>query len=50
MEQQIYQICHTCKGTGEFKKKLCLDCTGSGRVLFGFLVTEDKVEPKPKTK
>jgi DnaJ-class molecular chaperone len=46
MEQKIYRVCHNCKGTGDFKNKTCKDCDGEGRVLFGFLVDEDK--PKAK--
>ena len=51
MEQEIYQVCQKCNGSGDFKKKDCQDCDGTGRVLFGFLVTKEvelKKESEPK--
>jgi DnaJ-class molecular chaperone len=56
-EQEFYQICGTCGGSGEVvvgsdnEKTIstpCSKCDGEGRVLFGFLITKDDVKPKQK--
>lgn len=48
IDQEIFQVCQQCSGSGKFKNKTCPGCNGSGRVLFGYLAAkrDDKSEFK----
>jgi DnaJ-class molecular chaperone len=51
MDQEIYHVCQQCAGDGQYKDKPCIDCQGTGRVLFGFLIDKKQiVAPTKKAK
>ena len=47
-DQEIFYVCQQCAGTGKYKDATCIDCNGTGRMLFGFLI--DKKQPVAEVK